>query len=162
LQPLPVVQPPLRQNQSTGASSINDGHGGAIAIRGSQDGSNTATVANCLFVGNSASHDGGAIFNTANDAAPGTCIPQLVNNTFVNNTAAGSGNAIFNRDADPIIANSVLWDGGDEISETTQNEALPTVRNCIILGGYDNPFMPGMNVLDVFPGFVDFDGGDYR
>ncbi|MGA2171540.1 MAG: right-handed parallel beta-helix repeat-containing protein [Sedimentisphaerales bacterium] len=79
------------------------GSGGAIDIDGASDLIDIHTVKNCLFTGNSASFDGGAI-NCAMYVEP-----QIQNCTFSENSAGDFGGAIFTDWAsEPNIQNCII------------------------------------------------------
>lgn len=77
---------------SVPAVDYNHGAGGALATYWQYE--LDVLVLRCTFAGNSATHDGGAVFNY-------NCAPWYVNCVFVNNTANGDeafcgGGAVFN------------------------------------------------------------------
>lgn len=107
--------------------------GGAIRNYAWQD--NTTTVGDtsrtqfiqCVFQGNKAIFDGGAIWNTAYDN--GQCMPSILNSTFYDNNAP-TGKSIQNTKTSLTIANSVLWGGNIQI--TDDNNSTTTATNCNI------------------------------
>jgi predicted outer membrane repeat protein len=106
----------------------------------------TTELVNCLFIDNS-SNDGGGIFCRADT-------PKIINCTFTGNTAV-NGNAIA---AGAVVGtsveliNSVLWDGGSEISDSG---SFITVSYCDVQSGY-----AGTGNIDQDPSFIDADGAD--
>ncbi|MCB0637809.1 MAG: gliding motility-associated C-terminal domain-containing protein [Lewinella sp.] len=150
-------------NTSTGAPAVpttEDG-GGVIYLRGTQGATNNSVVSNCLFANNTAggSFTGGAIFcsGALNGANTGICTPRIVNNTFFNNSASSAA-GLYASFADPVLANNIFWDGGDEIVGDNHN---PTVLNSIIEGGYGGPGTVN-NIFDDDPLFVSPFGDDFH
>lgn len=94
-------------------------------------------LTNCTFVGNSAGSGGGIKFVRS--------IATLSNCTFVCNSAMG-GNALSIVQGSIILTNSILWDGGNEISG---GSGACIVTYCDIQGGYT-----GLGNINVDPCFV--------
>ncbi|MEM6965187.1 MAG: T9SS type A sorting domain-containing protein [Bacteroidota bacterium] len=135
----------------------------------------TPKIYNCTFYNNHAYFDtvgvGGAIFNNFSS-------PEVINCTFYKNSATNLGGAINNNSfSKPKYYNSIFWENGDEIANTstdpnggdpapnTNNE--PTFRHCLIRNsngsGADwNIFygIDGGNNIDADPLFVDTLLGD--
>ena len=104
--------------------------GGAILIASDT----SATIVNCLFVGNSAAESGGAIRIDRSS-------PTIINCTF-NGNSTGIGGAIHNAPyASPIITNCIFWGNsaysGDEIDNN--GDCHPTISYCDIEGGWNGP-----------------------
>ena len=104
--------------------------GGAILIAGDT----SATIVNCLFVGNTAAESGGAIRIDRSS-------PTIINCTFAENSAP-IGGAMHNAPyASPIITNCIFWSNdassGDEIDNN--GDCYPTISYCDIEGGWNGP-----------------------
>jgi predicted outer membrane repeat protein len=98
-----------------------------------------ATVANCIFIGNSAAESGGGLMSSG----------LVVNCTFVGNTVGlGAGDAIA---GDGTVTNCIVWNNG------TPQIADATVTYSDIQGGY-----PGVGNIDADPLFVDPGNDDCR
>ena len=107
-------------------------------------------IHNCLFYNNTAA-DGGAIYSRGNAIRPEA---QITNSVIVDNSASNEGNAIYlYTDRDLSIANSVLRNGGSELSST--GDFYVTYSN--IEGGYT-----GSGNIDADPQFVDATNNNYR
>ena len=79
-------------------------NGGALYNDGSSTGGNSnPVITNSTFTNNSASSDGGALYNKGND---GTSNPLIRNTIFWNNT--GSGNSWANNSASPDVDFSLV------------------------------------------------------
>ena len=94
----------------------------------------SATIVNCLFVGNTARESGGAIRNDRSS-------PTIINCTF-NGNSTRYGGAIHNAPyASPIITNCIFWgnsaSSGDEIDNN--GYCHPTISYCNIEGGWNGP-----------------------
>jgi hypothetical protein len=117
------------------------------------------TIANTLFVGNSAEENGGAI-GIVGSGAYGVPVVTVANCTLTGNTSeAGIGAGIYLHNGGDIavatVANTILWDDfPDEIAST--GVVTLDVQYSDIEGGW-----PGLN-LDVDPLFVDPENSDYR
>ena len=144
------------------------GSGGGMA----NDHFSSPTLANCIFSGNSASYDGGGMYNhyrssptLANCIFSGNladggggmyndsiCSPTLANCTFSGNSASAGG-AMRNYNSTPTLANCILWDGGDEVSNEGNSVAAITYSD--VQGGW-----PGNGNISEDPLFVDSNGLD--
>lgn len=86
----------------------------------SYGGSATTQFINCVFTGNTAGRDGGALWGS----------PTVINCTFTLNEASRNGGALFGA---PKVSNSILWNNtagtaGNEV----QASGTPTFRHCNI------------------------------
>ncbi len=133
--------------------------GGAIGI-GNWDWYDGAfsdvNIENCLFVLNHAGQQGGAISVEISHQNRLT----MINCTFADNMAP-IGRAILcdsfthNYASEVTVSNSILWDGGDEVSVLDRSPVA--VRYSDVQGGYE-----GTGNIDVDPLFADADKGDYH
>lgn len=114
------------------------GNGGAVYIRGSQDGNNFSLFFNTIFEINGTAGNGAALYTTSalDGADLGVCRPRVINCTFYGNSAEEEGDALYNEFSNTELYNSILWNNDSEIGNDNAN---PTVRNCIVKGGYDGP-----------------------
>ncbi|MHC4695892.1 MAG: right-handed parallel beta-helix repeat-containing protein [Planctomycetota bacterium] len=130
----------------------------------------SATFVGCMFCGNRAGSGGGiyaryvrslqftnCIFST-NSAHTGGGISLLYSSATVTNctfagNAAPEGRAVACQRSSPAIANSILWDGGDEIWLYFGSAVAVTYSD--VQGGW-----PGDGNIDADPLFVDPDGPD--
>ena len=112
--------------------------------------SSSPTLANCTFVGNSASTDGGAMGNVALSS------PTLDNCTFSGNFAGDDGGAIDNDESSPDLTgcvftgNSAAFDGG---VMNNSDGSSPTLVNCTFEGntaGDDGGVMRNMSSSPTF------------
>lgn len=99
----------------------------------------TPTIADCLFVDNSAVRGGGLYAIAFAD-------PQITNCTLTANRASDAGGALFLvHSTDPLVTNSILWSNApDEIVGEP-----PVVQFSCVQGGY-----AGERVIDIDPQFV--------
>jgi predicted outer membrane repeat protein len=134
-------------------------------------------LTNCVFVGNSATHFGGAMYNTALDI--GECSPRLENCILSGNSAPEKGGGIYNYrqvnaslinctftgnsapngnalacdyyqplySSNVEITNCILWDGGNEI--WNNNNSVITITYSDVQGSW-----PGEGNIDADPCFV--------
>jgi predicted outer membrane repeat protein len=102
---------------------------------------------NCVFSGNSAVGEGGALYMRLTS-------PKVINCTFSSNSAANGG-AINNYSSSPAITNNVLWGntGGQIASDTN---SFPVITYCDIQGWASG----GTGNISSDPMFVDADGPD--
>ena len=112
----------------------------------------TQTLVNCIFNGNTAT-SGGAISN----ASSAIYVTSLINCTFTANMAP-NGNAVacvgsYKSTFD--IANSILWNGGNEIDNASVEPSIITVSYSDIHTG-----PTGSGNINVDPMFFDADGAD--
>jgi predicted outer membrane repeat protein len=121
------------------------GEGGALYVLVNA----TVTATNCLFVANSAAHDGGAVYS---DSAA----VSLVNCTLVGNYATATGGVV----SVGQVTNSILWansdDGSD--SEAAQLGGTPTVSYSCVEGW--SGLLGGVGNHGDSPAFVDPNGPD--
>jgi hypothetical protein len=109
----------------------------------------SVTVTNCLFVGNTAPSLGGAMRFVSADATVSNC-------TFSMNAAPNGNTLAFDFAASNLtMTNCVLWDGGDQISNT--NGSTITMSYSDVQGGW-----PGDGNINANPLFVDPGNGDFR
>jgi hypothetical protein len=103
------------------------GFGGAL-----QSFSNGMTMDNCLFMGNTATNQGGACGVTNSVGID----PQIVNCTFTQNSSPTGALFMQNSAATPIVTNCILWNNGGatEAHQIGLNGASPTVTYCDIQG----------------------------
>jgi hypothetical protein len=110
-------------------------------------------VTNCTFEGNTADQDGGGMSNSGSS-------PTVGNTTFTGNMAS-VGNALSfdsyqqQYPSNLVIANCIMWDGGNEIWNNDGSTITTTYSD--VQGGW-----PGTGNIDADPQFVDPDNGDYR
>ncbi len=118
---------------------------------GLSDALSRSKVANCTLSGNIANSSGGGMYIDGDISRVGSC-------TFRDN-AAPNGNALaFAPGCCPgglIMANCILWNGGDEIWNS--KGAIVTISHSDVQGGF-----PGLGNIDADPLFVDPDNGDVR
>jgi predicted outer membrane repeat protein len=110
-----------------------------------------ATVTNCTLIGNSASNNGGGIFNDLWSHA------MVSNCTITENSAGNNGGGIYTaRDHSSVLTviNCILW--GDIGGEIYNQDSDLTVTYSDVQGGY-----PGRGNIDADPLFVTFHGFDY-
>ena len=122
--------------------------------------SSNPTLTNVVFIGNSASNNGGGVMNISNSN------PMLINVVFFGNVSA-SGGGIFNSSSNPNLVNSILW-GNTATAEaqSSNSSSAPAIYYSDIQGcaGSSNwnsvCGVDGGNNLDINPLFVDPDGVD--
>jgi hypothetical protein len=113
----------------------------------------TQTLVNCIFNGNTATY-GGAISNSSSSE---DYITRVINCTFAANMAP-NGNAIAcegSYESSIYIANSILWDGGNEIYNGSTEPSYIEVWYCDV-----QLFPAGSGNINGDPLFVDADGAD--
>ena len=103
------------------------------------------------FAGNSATGDGGGLYNA------GISSPVLTNCTFWANSS-NQGGGIYNiYDSSPTLTNCILWadTAGGLPNEITNDDSSPVVTYSSAQGGY-----PGTGNLALHPRLVDPENGD--
>ncbi len=133
--------------------------GGAIAVWNRYwhaAATSSLTVSNCLFTGNHASQNGGAISLDIWQQNAMT----VMNCTFAGNTAqsarAVSIDSVRHEYTNQVqIGNSILWDGGDEVIKNDLSQL--TISYSDIQGGFQ-----GDDNIDADPLFADPNYGDYH
>ncbi|MGB3079103.1 MAG: T9SS type A sorting domain-containing protein, partial [Saprospiraceae bacterium] len=126
--------------------TIRDGFGNSgsgIYNDGSETGSSSPTIANCIFTKNKSENVGGAVLNTGSD---GETIPVFVNCLFTDNIASGGGAvtnlANPNGNASPVFincqfkGNSGPTAGGGAIENiaVSGGTTSPQLFNCLFSG----------------------------
>ena len=111
------------------------------------------TIYNCIFTANSAGDEGGAMMNSR---APK---PTIVNCTFSGNTARRGG-VLFNNEASPVLTNCILW--GNQGTESGNNifnypRSYPKVTYSCVEGGH-----AGKGNISADPLFADPAQGDFH
>lgn len=106
-------------------------------------GNSNPMVVNCVFSGNRARLDGGAMQNAANSS------PTIINSTFAGNSSDGDGGGIFNNfdgANNPALVNCIMWgnvddadasSGGPFVDESAQihtDSGTPVVNYSLIEG----------------------------
>jgi len=142
--------------------NYTDGYGGGIEIM--SDSGYPATIANCLFIGNSANYGGGM------DYAFGSVNDQLFNNTFSGNSATYYGGGILLSNTTIQIKNTIIWgnsvDAGGIDPEVHMYNSNPTFSYCDIAGSggssaWDTAFgIDGGGNIDADPLFADAENDD--
>jgi len=130
-------------------SNSADSSGGAM----SNFFESTQTLINCIFNGNQAAEGGGAMSNYGSSIL----VTSLINCTLTANMAP-NGNAIacegdYKSTFD--IANSILWNGGNEINNASTEPSVITVSYSDVQSG-----PAGSGNISADPVFVDADGPD--
>jgi hypothetical protein len=96
------------------------GDGGGIRV----DNVFTVSIANCVFDSNSATDDGGGIYNYKAHMT-------IENSSFFNNIATDLGGGIFNESNSPLITNSLFYDNNASSGGGIYNySSSPTIMNC--------------------------------
>ncbi|MHC4219007.1 MAG: right-handed parallel beta-helix repeat-containing protein [Planctomycetota bacterium] len=136
--------------ENSASDEIENGLGGGMALSLS-----TCQLVQCMFRGNSALLDGGAVYTQ--DEAP----LEVFNCTFVGNSATNGG-AVYNDDLSGgsilMAVNSIFWNNvPDEIVNIGASSA--TVSHSDVQGGWIGD---GGNNVDADPSFVDAGGGNLR
>ena len=120
-------------NNNTGGGVFNDGSGSGHWC--------SPSFQNCSFLSNTASADGGAMYNTG--FGFGESSPQLTNCLFLNNNASLTGGAIYNNgslgESSPGLTNCVLQantannGGGAMYNYGFNGTSRPGLTNCSFL-----------------------------
>jgi predicted outer membrane repeat protein len=130
-----------RIDQDTLTGNFVSSRGGAI-FNANPLQSNNLAISNCLFSGNKASVNGGAVSN-------GGVYPlSIVNCTFAGDTAL-QGNAIFNSGTSPSITNCIIWCGSNSIGNNGGSN--PAITYSTVQGGYPGTGNIALNPLFVTP-----------
>ena len=118
----------------------------------------TTTITNCIFNGNKAMRNGGAIFSQFEGSAL-----KVVNSVFYDNDAdsdddgLGMGGAVYNDRGDVTLINTIAW--GDSDDEIYNLNIVVKAQYSDIQGGYGEA--ADMN-LDTDPLFIDAEAGDFH
>jgi parallel beta-helix repeat protein len=112
-------------------------------------------LTNCTFNGNSATNNGGGMYNKTNSS------PTVTNCTFSGNSADYDGGGMYNYNSSPTVTNCILW--GDTLGEIyNYNESSdPNVTYCDVEGGTGQSWF-GTGCIDADPCFVNADANDFR
>ena len=104
------------------------------------------TLINCTFSGNVTRHSGPNFPGPGIDNSWGSL--TIVNCTFTGNSGAGEkGKALACEMSDVQVINSILWDGGNEISR--DDDSHITITHSDVQGGW-----PGEHNIDIDPFFA--------
>lgn len=139
-----IVNCTIENNTSLG------GYGGGLALNGG-----SATVANCLIIGNTASQ-GGGMHNAQTDAS-------VVNCSFFGNSATGTGGALLGVYSQSLtmVTNCVMTgnyaDHSGELYEMS-SAVIDVWYSCV----RDMPADPTRGIIEDADPFVDALGGDFR
>lgn len=155
-------------------------HNYSVQTGGAIDNSSAApTFVNCIFTDNQADQEGGAISSQSTDCLLINCLfnrnisevaggaisnmdtlMTIINNTFYYNVApSGAGIACVRLSSstaypsEVAIANTILWDGGDEIYN--ENSSVVDINYSDVQGGW-----VGTGNIYAYPNFQDNDGSD--
>jgi hypothetical protein len=158
-----VASPTIRQ--TIFQHNYSRGWAGAVYCDGSEQGTCSPMIFNCLFWNNHANY-GGAIYNFGYN---GTCNPSIINCTFFNNWASSGGGAVrnFGPGNVGVFKNDIFWMNGDGIANVS-NGTTTTINYSTIDDGNINGIVglpsgaSGSNNLDSFPGFIDTANGNLR
>lgn len=137
-------------------NSTSNGNGGALRLA-----YGAARFSNCLFTGNDAAFDGGAMHVRGNGNSPRAFV---YNSTFVGNTAASDGGAIaIPSSSEAHIYNSIAWYNSDGVFPTGDpREQISLGGNADVqyccIQGWSATHFPGAGNLGANPHFVDADG----
>jgi len=125
-------------------------HGGAIGFLG-----NRFHATNCIFNGNSAQSNGGAIWYY-----PQFDVGQITNCTFVGNSASLGGGVYSENENEytgiAVITNSILWDNLPNQVDLTSSSSI-AIAYSDIQGGW-----PGLGNINVDPYFANATARDYH
>ncbi|MHC4527065.1 MAG: right-handed parallel beta-helix repeat-containing protein, partial [Planctomycetota bacterium] len=117
---------PLLRRCSFLANSADSGAG--LFNRGGQGG---PALKNCIFNGNCAYNDGGAMFNYQ-------CSTLVINCTFSVNAANNEGGGIYNYLSDPTLTNCILWANADSgpagMAAQIDGSGTPSINYCCVQG----------------------------
>jgi predicted outer membrane repeat protein len=110
------------------------------------------TVANCTFAENSATEEGGGVYNNASTMT-------MINCTVIRNSATNGG-GMYKEDIGSLssltVINCILW-------ENAPNQIVTKIGNAIIsYSNIQNGWLYGEGNLAVDPNFADIDNGDYH
>ena len=127
-------------------------YGGGISLNQYFTSNDTATIANCLIVSNTAGTTGGGVDNNAG-------VLTLEFSTLSGNVASGIGGGVYNSSATSTLTDDILYNdnGGEAVDGINGKTASVTATYCDILGGY-----AGTGVFDKNPKFVNPNNGDYH
>jgi hypothetical protein len=121
-------------------------YGGAIFNNGNAtNGNSSPLLINCDFRQNTASGDGGAVFNFG---TTGVSSPQLTNCSFQSNSATAGGGAMYNNGNNGISSpgltncsfqgNKAQTGGNALFNRGTSNTSQPLLTNCVLFGNGGN------------------------
>ena len=132
-------------------------HGNSASITGGgiYNASSSPVLTNCTFSDNSAENGGG--IHNCEDRGPGggdPSNPTLTNCTFSGNSAENGG-AMSTDYGSPMVTNSILWDGDNEIWNNDGSTIAITYSD--IWGGY-----AGTGNIDADPCFADPNNDNYH
>ncbi len=141
-------------NEAAAPEPYTGGSGGVAALRYSH-----TEFENCLFLGNSAEVDGGAVYGVGEYLSEGpawTTSVYLTNCTFYGNTASNAGGALRLDEMEYDVRNCIFWnDTPDEID--LSGSSTGSVTYSLVEGGHT-----GEGNLSDPPLFVDEASGDFH
>jgi hypothetical protein len=117
--------------------------GGGLLCNGSSSGNaSSPSILHCVFIGNSAFNNGGAI---SNYGVSGTSSPIIANSSFSGNSAGEEGGAISNYGStfgisNPIVTNCIFYqnfagtNGGAICNYGSAGNSIPILSNCSFIG----------------------------
>ena len=141
-------------------------HGGAVMIRGSQQGVNEAQIVNATFRQNRAAKSGGAVYYTSNRFSGGTVNSSLINNTFYQNKADSIGGAVFYDASDGLttsgIQNCIFWQDSSalEPNALASDGGNITVRSSLLDQGLTGNLTDGGGNSSGNPNFAKAEEGN--
>ena len=112
-------------------------HGGAILVRGSQEGISRTRIINNAFTQNQAGGQGGAIYVTTDRFGPGTADVDILQSSFTRNRA-DQGGALFvdaaQGSGELLVANSIIWNNpaGLDGRSVSDSSGVFQFRNVIL------------------------------
>jgi len=117
---------------------------------GMSNASGYPTLTNCIFSNNTATTNGGGMSNHQSNLILTNCI-------FTGNTATTNGGAVFNEQNSNLTLSNCIVRGNSpqHIYDTDGSSSSVTYSN--VQGG-----QPGVGNIDIDPGFVDAENGDYH
>jgi len=120
------------------------------------------TLANCIFVGNSAEEGGGGMSNFPGKHGPSHA--KLTNCIFIANSARKNIGGFFSRgEKSSTLSNCILWSNTDRDSSLESAQVYcegAVINNCCVQGWSGK--LGGTGNFGVNPLFVDPDGADNK
>ncbi len=136
-------------------------YGGAVMIRGSQEGRSETRIINSAFVNNAVEEQGGAVYMTSNRSGAGEVSTRILQSSFANNQAR-QGGALFLDAAegtgDCQIANSIIWENDNR--SIADSSGVFQFRNVILDSTIQ--YADTVNVVRLDPAWLNVADSDLR
>ncbi|MCI2228835.1 Ig-like domain-containing protein, partial [Polaribacter sp. MSW13] len=136
---------------TSGSSNLTVNNEYVLRIRGGgmYNNNSSPTITNTTFIGNTATNNGGGMYNDNNSS------PTITNTTFIGNTSAKSGGGMYNKNnSSPTITNSTFSgntatnDGGGMFNDTFSIKVYNSIITGTVYDGISSPVYKNSIIAD--------------